>query len=291
MTDNIKLVKPVRSLSSLVRPKYSAGLLLQDDDLTAGVSYTRNLSRLMFRTLFGCGVLCGLRVGVPEDDPCGGVRIAVAKGAALSCEGDPIEVPSDQSVVIDSCGTRVPETLWIAVRHIETCCVPRTAQCPPDDDEPPSTCTRERDGFEIKVFECRPCSGCGCPRLEPRQIGTDMTNPDATPEETTTATGNCPPEQAPEPVATEIQDPCLCNLRIGTYSHDNKVLSKCYHAHYQGECPCDCCDCEWIILAVATQTTNDGQKVWSVDHSVRRFVRPVLMRDPVVADERARLSS
>lgn len=286
MTDNIKLVKPVRSHSSLVRPKYSAGLLLQDDDLTAGVSYTRNLSRLMFRTLFGCGVLCGLKVGTPVPDPCGGVRVPVAKGVALSCAGDPIEVPSDQSVVIDSCGTQVPETLWIAVRHIETCCVPRTAQCPPDDDEPPSTCTRERDGFEIKVFECRPCSGCGCPKLVPHGTTADTADADTNPDETTTNAGDCPPEQVPEPVTDET-DPCLCTLRTGTYTHNDEVLSACYHAHYQGECPCDCCDCEWIILAVATHDPDDVEEPWSVDHSVRRFVRPVLMRDPVVADERA----
>jgi hypothetical protein len=286
MTDNIKLTKPVRSHSSLVRPKYSAGLLLQDDDLTAGVSYTRNLSRLMFRTLFGCGVLCGLRVGIPEDDPCGGLRVPVAKGVALSCAGDPIEVPADQTVQVDSCGNPVPGTLWFAVRHIETCCVPRTAQCPPDDDEPPSTCTRERDGFEISVFECRPCSGCGCPKLVPRETtSTSNTdgNTDGNTDATATGSGNCPPEQAPEPLSSETQDPCLCNLRTGTYG-TNQELSACMHAHYQGECPCDCCDCEWIVLAVATRDAEHG---WSVDHSVRRFVRPVLMRDPVVAEERA----
>ena len=281
MTDNIKLTKPVRGHSSLVRPKYSAGLLLQDDDLTAGVSYTRNLSRLMFRTLFGCGVLCGLRVGIPEDDPCGGVRIPVAKGVALGCVGDPIEVPSDQSVLVDSCAKPVPDTLWIAVRHVETCCVPRTAQCPPDDDEPPSTCTRERDGFEIKVFECRPC-GCGCPRLERKSTGTADDDGDADADDAVAAPANCPPEQAPEPDKSDDTDPCLCNQRTGTYGPNNE-LSACYHKHYQGECSCDCCDCEWIILAVATLKNEE----WTVDHSVRRFVRPVLMRDPVVADERA----
>ena len=34
MNDISKLAKPVRKLTSLVRPKYSPGLLLQDDDLS-----------------------------------------------------------------------------------------------------------------------------------------------------------------------------------------------------------------------------------------------------------------
>src|SRR5262245_8113492 len=291
MTDNIKLAKPVRSLSSLVRPKYSAGLLLQDDDLTAGVSYTRNLSRLMFRTLFGCGVLCGFKVGTPEDDPCGGVRIPVAKGVALNCVGDPIEVPADQSVLVDSCANPVPDTLWIAVRLAETCCVPRTAQCPPDDDEPPSTCTRERDGFEIQVFECRPC-GCGCPRLEKEADDEEDDDgdgdADAGADDAVAAPGKCPQEQQAEPAENGGDEkPCHCTQRTEMYGQDNK-LAACYHAHYQGECACECCDGEWVILAVATNAEDDnGNKVWSVDHSVRRFVRPVLMRDPVVAEERA----
>jgi hypothetical protein len=55
---------------------------------------------------------------------------------ALSCAGDPIEVPATQEITLDPCDEQVPGTLWIAVKHIEVCCVPRTAQCPPDEDEP-----------------------------------------------------------------------------------------------------------------------------------------------------------
>ena len=167
MNDNSKLAKPIRQLTSLVRPKYSPGLLLQDDDLTAGVSYTRNLSRLMFRTLFGCGVLCGLIVDKPKLK-CGKLTVDVGKGVALSCEGDPIEVPGTQEIMLDPCDEQVPDTLWIAVKHIEVCCVPRTAQCPPDEDEPPTACTRDRDGFELRVFTERPDCSCGCSALAPQ---------------------------------------------------------------------------------------------------------------------------
>lgn len=304
MNDNSKLAKPIRSLTSLVRPKYSPGLLLQDDDLTTAVSYTRNLSRMLFRTLFGCGVLCGLEVDVPTIDKCGKLRTGIAKGVALSCAGDPIEVPGEQEVVIDPCDTELPCALWFAVKHIETCCVPRTAQCPPDEDEPPSTCTRDRDGFEIRVFPERPPCSCGCARLglaqqtpattaelkatkavrTPKEkakeiAGRGKSAAVAAPVESVPPPSTPPTQDAPCPETETLEnppagdpDPCLCTHRTGA--------GACYEPFYNGECACDCCDCEWIILAVAKRGTDTT--LWTIDHSVRRFVRPVLMRDPVV---------
>ena len=48
--------------SKLVRTRFEQGMLLQHDDLNQMIEYTQNLSRLMFRSLFGCGVICGLVV-------------------------------------------------------------------------------------------------------------------------------------------------------------------------------------------------------------------------------------
>jgi hypothetical protein len=311
MNDNSKLAKPIRSLTSLVRPKYSPGLLLQDDDLTAAVSYTRNLSRLMFRTLFGCGVLCGLRVGVPRlDDKCGDLVTDIDKGVALSCEGDPIEVSASE-VKIDTCENELPCFLWFAVRHIESSCVPRTAQCSPDEEEPTPASTRERDGFEIRVFPERPPCSCGCKKLTPPPDPQSITQLNfvvdalaekaklaaaskksarkvvqaipavqpapATPPAVLAPSSGCIDPETVEKAPTETVDPCKCNLRTGPDS--------CYEAFYQGECACDCCDCEWIILAVASRQDEKGED-WKIDHSVRRFVRPVLMRDWVVEQER-----
>ncbi len=226
----------------------------------------------------------------------------IAKGVALNCVGDPIEVPGGQEVVIDTCETPLPCRMWFAVKHIEACCVPRSAQCPPDEVEPPSNCTRERDGFEIRVFADRPPCSCGCKKLG---VPDTSTNPDTTFSKTTAANkklsaakaktadkdgvvaaaatantavtedpcANVPPLEL-EPVSTATPDACLCNLRTGSGS--------CYEEFYRGECACDCCDCDWVILAVA-EREGEG---WKIDHSVRRFVRPVLMRDWVVEDER-----
>jgi hypothetical protein len=59
-------------------------------------------------------------------------------------------------------------------------------------------------------------------------------------------------------------------------------ISECYKAHYEGKCGCDCTDSEWVVLAHLTSKGDATTQDWDVDHSVRRFVRPVFMRDPVV---------
>jgi hypothetical protein len=309
MNDNSKLAKPLRKLTSLVRPKYSPGLLLQDDDLTAGVSYTRNLSRLLFRTIFGCGVLCGLIVDKPKLK-CGKLTVDVGKGVALSCAGDPIEVPATQEITLDPCGEEVPDTLWIAVKHIDTCCVPRAAQCPPDEDEPPTACTREYDGFELRVFTERPGCSCGCSVLAQSQQAQSSQAADAAARKPKAKSGTLNPltaskpadsaapaqtlgtvaagaAETEEPAVPATNDPCLCNLRTGKGTENSK--EGCYFPYYDGQCPCDCCDCDWIILAVAKH--DDQRDTWSVDHSVRRFVRPVLMRDPQIEKDRAATST
>jgi hypothetical protein len=303
MNDTSKLAKPIRSFNSLIRPKFSPGLLLQDDDLTAAVGYTRNLSRLLFRTLFGCGVLCGLQVGRPQKDNCGNLVTDVASGVALSCKGDPIEVAASR-VKIDTCENDLPCFLWFAVRHIECTSVPRTPQCSPDDEDSQPTATRERDGFELRVFDERPPCSCGCKRLEPpaeasvsvslstaasskqtkplqkkaqRTAAADMQAIEHHASTSGSASSDCVYPETLETAPDPSEDPCHCNLRTGENS--------CYESFYKGECPCDCCDCEWIVLAVAARQDAEGND-WIIDHSVRRFVRPVLMRDWLVEQER-----
>src|SRR5882672_3226227 len=77
----------------LKRPLYKAGLLLEDDDLTAAVEYTRNMSKLLFRSLFGCGVICGLEVKGTLTCNRSRVKVTISPGVALDCEGNPIHVP------------------------------------------------------------------------------------------------------------------------------------------------------------------------------------------------------
>jgi hypothetical protein len=132
--------------------------------------------------------------------------------------------------------------------------------CASDDDETPSVSTRERDGFEIRLVSVRPECSCGCP--EPK---------------------NDPAVPGKNAVAPVLEDVCKCV---------NPELP-CYVDHYAGTCGCKCddgsdCDCNCILLATLKKVDN-AAKPWMVDHRVRRFVRPVLMRDPQVeAEEKAR---
>src|SRR5258707_4981301 len=99
MTSNNQIVVSAKGVSTLARAKFGPGMLLQHDDLEQINVYTRELNRLMFRSLFGCGVVCGLVVEATED--CGIVTVMVGSGLALDCQGNPIYVPQAQPASID----------------------------------------------------------------------------------------------------------------------------------------------------------------------------------------------
>lgn len=267
MNANANIVDRVEGKSTLVRPRFSPGLLLRDDDLKVGVDYTRELSRLLFQSLFGCGVVCGLRVSVAVE--CEKLLVTVQPGVALNPMGDPIHVPEPVPIKIDpTCGKEIPAKLWVILCRTEKCCAPRTAVCGCDEEDSPSVCTREQEGFEIRIVKEGP-KECACMCLE-----------------------------KPIPPPNDSQD------IEGTYDEDDPGCwcadpCKCLNDHYTGICRCKCCDPECVVLAVLTDVSKDqkeysdeirkgwlasGQQ-WLANHSVRRFVRPVLMRDPIVFEE------
>ena len=154
----------VKGTSTLVRPKFAPGMLLQHEDLEQLTTYTRELSRLLFRSFFGCGVVCGLEVTPVQ--VCGKRGINVAAGLALDCSGDPVHLPNDRSLEIENeCDKEPTRPLYVLLCRTEKCCSPRTSMCASDEDEAPSVCTRERDGFEICIVSesdlLNKCY-CGC---------------------------------------------------------------------------------------------------------------------------------
>lgn len=238
-------IKKHPGTSTLARPLFSPGMLLQHEDLGQSTSYTRDLSRLLFKSFFGCGVICGL--GVSIDAKCGKVCVTVRAGVALACSGDPIEVPKDQTFALDeNCDPNLDSPLYVVLCGKVKQCAPRDVMCA-DDDEASTQPTRERDGFEIRVVTDHKCA-CGCD--EP-------------------ASGMKPVEER-----SRGDDHCLC------------ADPACHTAHYAGICGCACgngtdCGCECILLAkLVSDEGRDENLNWTVDHSVRRFIRPVLMRDP-----------
>ncbi len=237
-------VKSSKGNSTLLRARFGPGMLLHHEDLEQLSSYTLELSRLIFRSFFGCGVVCGLVV--ETETKCEKIYITVRAGLALGCSGDPVYVPKDHRFAIDEAGTtNIPSPLWVVLCGTTKCCAPRPSTCGSDDDEGPSVCTRERAGFEIRVVSEWPQCACGCPEVQ------NIAKP-------------------PRETACKCVDPEM----------------PCYLDHYAGKCGCTCgdgseCDCDCILLA-RLDKVDDVQHPWRVDHRVRRFVRPVLMRDPQV---------
>lgn len=252
-TNNVVASTP--DTSTLVRAKFGPGMLLQHEDLEQLNLYTRDLSRLLFRSFFGCGVICGLNVGVPEVDNCNKVSVPVGAGLALDCLGDPVHVPKNQCLVIDKdCYPDLPPQLWVVLCRTTKNCAPRTSMCA--DDDKTTSCTRERDMFEIRVVRERPDCACGC-------------------AEPSTATYSALDGSAKQEGSN---DSCLCA--------DPEL--DCHVDHYAGRCGCNCgdgsdCGCNCILLARLDKVATEAK--WTVDHRVRRFIRPVLMRDPQVAIE------
>lgn len=237
-----------KGTSALVRPRFEPGMLLQHDDLEQMSDYTRELNRLMCRSLFGCGVVCGLVVTVDTDEcerPC----IVVGAGLALDGCGDPIQMPGDEKLSIDEhCDPGIVPPLWVLLCKYSKSCAPRTAMCASDEEETSSVCSRERAGYEIRIVRKLDCV-CHC----------DLTG--------------YKPNRAPSEY--QCVDP----------DHP------CYRDHYLGKCGCSCdecegdsCHCDCVVLARLHR--KDEKSKWTADHSVRRFVRPVLMRDPQVEKER-----
>jgi hypothetical protein len=237
-------IKKVAGTSTLVKPKFGPGMLLQHEDLEQLSAYTRDLNRLMFRSFFGCGVVCGLVV-VTSKTKCDDLLVTVGCGLALDCSGDPVYVPRETSIEIDPvCIPDEARKLWVVLCGIAKSCSPRASMCASEDDEGSSVSTRERAGFEIRIVTARDCA-CGCPE------------PD---KDNATLLGG----------ATPIQPPPF-----------RPAEGPCYDDHYAGICKCDCgecCECTCVLLA-SLEKIDNALNLWRADHKVRRGIRPVLMRD------------
>jgi hypothetical protein len=269
MNNNNDIVGTTKGTSTLTRARFGPGMLLQHGDLEQLNNYTRDLSRLLFQSFFGCGVICGLTVAGTEE--CGRLKVTVTPGVALTCVGDPVYVPEVQSVFTkQDFDPGKASRVWVVLCGTTKCCAPRVTTCSSDDDEATSDCTREKDAFEIRLlyldtdkdtgngteYKLPECV-CGCPNAPLPSAAIDRAYPEAVPEN-----------------ACKCVDP---------------EKNSCYSAHYAGTCGCNCdecsnCDCKCVILA-RLYKKQGSQEPWMEDHSVRRFIRPVLMRDPQVEIE------
>ncbi|QWW71204.1 hypothetical protein [Rhizobium sp. WYJ-E13] len=296
MSPKDNCVTVAKGSSTLVRPRFSPGLLLRDDDLRVGVDYTRDLSRLLFRSLFGCGVVCGLIVD--RRISCGKLIVTVESGVALTCEGEPIHLPQTETLTIDPCGgKKLKPKLWVTLALTQKCCAPRSAVCSCDDDDATSVTTREHAGYEIRIVETDPAGcACGCTEIPiPSTQGPDTSGgivETSTPVPAPAVDAKTAAKAKAAAAAANADTSLAADMKTGPSARTSEgwgadPCSPCYADHYAGRC--DCCGChdDAVVLAVLTRTDTKGLEngeigEWSVNHSVRRFVRPMLMRDPRV---------
>lgn len=277
MTTPSVVLKTQKGPSTIQRAKFGPGMLLQHEDLEQLNLYTRDLNRLLFRSFFGCGVVCGLTVSATDN--CGKTMVTVDAGVALGCIGDPIYVPKSVTfAATDGCDPdNPPSPLWVWLCSCPKCCAPRTASCGCDDGDSAPACTREVDWYEIHLGLEKPECACGCEPLEPTSNTTQPTEP--TGAQVPGAPTLMGAVYSGSTTAKPDGHPCQCADPDST----------CYHDHYQGKCGCKCEDSNCVVLA---KLTYDGdKKVWTPDYRVRRFIRPVLVRDPLAVDPAAQSSS
>lgn len=234
---------------TLLRPRYSRGLLLEDDDLTAAVSYTRDFVRLMFRSMFGCGVICGL--DVDAEYICNGSKlsIAVKPGIGLDCLGNPIEVCNPQPLIYDPKCLPFRSPLWVLACYVEKCARPRDVSCSQDEDSQVVQ-TRVHSRYQLKVVDTRPKCACSCEKAEPAAANPDHQCCDNAGTTTIPTT----------PTTNEPEDECAC-----------------YKKHNAGICDCTC-GCTCIVIAKITLDPPGQNAGITVDDTkVRRFIRPALL--------------
>ena len=269
-----ELIEAKKGTSTLVRPRFSPGLLLQDTDLNSAVDYGRTMLQLVLRNLFGCGVICGYEVSACVDK-CNVLQVTVGRGLALDCVGNPIEVTAAQTLkVVEKCGPELPCEIWVVIRGRECSSSPREVSCTPTDSATSTVCTRICDGYEIKLLTKLPECVCGCAHKErepTEQCCGD--SPTRTPEQT----ADC--QRLKERL--KPWEECDEDERKGRFEEMKEGARRCDRDHRLGVCNCACC-CEWLVLArllCCEEQEREDKRDYQVDHTVRRFIRPVLSYD------------
>jgi len=253
-------------LATLARPRYSPGLLLEDEDLTAGVDYSRELNRLLFRSLFGCGVICGLEVKVAPDCDNHILVVTIGSGLALDCRGNAIEVPYQQTIRVDPDCKAFPNEIWVTACYTEKLCRPRDVSCGCDDGggPPQVQSTRIRAGFEVRLSDEFPRGACSC---------------EEAPAPTGASGGRCCPN--PDDKADRTGDKEA--VTDGQGGEDTQSAPRdCYDDHMDAICACDGgCDCVVIAKLVKPNTPErPNEQSLATGYIVKiddvRFIRPTL---------------
>lgn len=272
-------------VGALERPRYAPGLILEDSDLTAAVDYTRELNRLLFRSLFGCGVVCGLTVEAEED--CG-LGLVVAPGLALDGCGDPLHLREpvrfklDERDGVPRRGDPRARDFWVIACAGEKSCRPRSVVCDEDDLQELQQATRTRSTVDISVTARPPSCVCGCASYDPAGEIEGAESDDARGRALDVYARKLLPASGGEVGPYDCcSDPFGCQ---GPHRSDPGCASDCGCGD---PCACGCC----VLLAwvhwFPMEGDDESTRGWGVLHNgVRRFVRPSLLPDPLAGVDR-----
>lgn len=230
----------------LERPRYSPGLILEDSDLTAAVEYTRNLNQLLFRSLFGCGVVCGLNATVSE--VCG-LHVTVAPGLALDARGNPIELANPETITIRKAHEDLKEgasDYWVLLHNRERSCAQRALVCDGDEEGVTTQPTRIKSCAEISIVKSLP--DCMCKHTQLEKLD-----------------------------EKKLADKAIALLKLEKKDYELSLGLECgTGCGCGGDCGCG----DPVLLAWVHRFES---KKWGALHrGVRRFIRPMLLPDPIV---------
>ncbi len=166
------------------RTRYFTGMLLTDEDLHVDQLFYRQRLQQISRLLFGCGVVCGLKVS-----PCvGSPMVSINPGVAFDSAGNLLELTGTTRVDLrDHC----PPTpackdeantaaLWIGLAFAARESRPTAVHVPGADAEhPPCETTRVREGVVVVVGTDEP-PACECACIQPKPGETATTDGPAT---------------------------------------------------------------------------------------------------------------
>ena len=252
-TTKSKMSKP----ASTEAVKFTDGMLVTADDLNAAMHYPLTVAQVLFRSYFGCGIVCGLEVtdpngegkqgaggeaayaqqgASPGSEPKRGFVVEIARGAALGCDGYPVELCEKVKLDLspDPCGCPITATVprFIAIKRETAPEAPaRSCGCGPAAGDSGQQCSRVRDHVVIQAFEEQHLPKGICMQGLPKPNG------DARP------------------------GPCEC----------------------MKQCPdCDCCADPWVLLAIV-QIDANGLVAGRINHSedVAKYGRPLYVK-PIV---------
>lgn len=161
-----KMIAKADGRGSLSRPNFASGQLLEDDDLNAGVAYTRNVVRLLLRSVFGAGIVCGLKVEANRLEGTS-INVIVSPGVAFDCAGHVIEVEAPKTLALGGCDTTFTHPLWVTLYYDECPSRPREVSCDSGCDKSAQTVsTRLHEGFRIEIVEAEKSPEGACRSAE-----------------------------------------------------------------------------------------------------------------------------